>query len=416
MLRQAEAEARAKTVAEARARAEAAAEGMLRAAARVRAAAEESAAREEETERLAEEARAEAEEEAAEAAARLEAAAQRVEEPQRAAAAAERGGAALEAEQARAERLAEEEAAAARAEAEAVARAVRVAAEVEAAAAARAEAAEEETAARVEAAEVAEVEAEAEAAAAEARAEARAELLTRKFAHEAAMAADEALGLTRRYATSEQRMWLERALRACRSEEQSEEVPCPRSPDSGATDTDATDDTEAEDSWAASPAPTPDTEECLAGSFERRRPQLSLAAAEAEGAPLPSAGAVSCGRGGSASKVEPSAKPHGSLAGLRRSLSAGSLSRLAFAPARRRRIWSKPAYVYAERGQAAGSYRKGCHSRMHARAVESGGKNAAAAVAGSAATPAVTRWASAPELHEIAGEIIGTREQVLAQG
>ena len=57
---------------------------------------------------------------------------------------------------------------------------------------------------------------------AEVEAEARAERLTRKFAHEAATEVDEALGLTRKYATTEQRLWLDRALLACQSQEASQ--------------------------------------------------------------------------------------------------------------------------------------------------------------------------------------------------
>ena len=63
------------------------------------------------------------------------------------------------------------------------------------------------------------------------------------------------------------------------------------------------------------------------------------------------------------------------------------------------------------------------------RTAEGGSKSAAAAAAAAAAVaaiaaaaaappavaaPVVKRWASHPELHEIAGELIGTREQVLA--
>ena len=150
---QSESEARAKTMAEARAMTEAAAAGMLRAAARVRAAAEESA-------------KAQAQVEAAEVA-RMGAETQRAEEQRATTAAAARARAATEAEQAKEVRLVAEEA--------------------------------------------------AEEARAEVEAEARAEFLTRKFAHEAAKATDEALGLTREYATSEQRLWLDRALLACQS-------------------------------------------------------------------------------------------------------------------------------------------------------------------------------------------------------
>ena len=152
---QSESEARAKTMAEAGAMTETAAAGMLRAAARVRAAAEESA-------------KAQAQVEAAEVA-RMGAETHQRAEEQRAttAAAAARARAAAEAEQAKEVRLLAEEA--------------------------------------------------AEEARAEVEAEARAEFLTRKFAHEAAKATDEALGLTREYATSEQRLWLDRALLACQS-------------------------------------------------------------------------------------------------------------------------------------------------------------------------------------------------------
>ena len=150
---QSESEARAKTMAEARAMTETAAAGMLRAAARVRAAAEESA-------------KAQAQVEAAEVA-RMGAETQRAEEQRATTAAAARARAATEAEQAKEVRLVAEEA--------------------------------------------------AEEARAEVEAEARAERLTRKFAHEAAEATDEALGLTRKYATSEQRLWLDRALLACQS-------------------------------------------------------------------------------------------------------------------------------------------------------------------------------------------------------
>ena len=52
----------------------------------------------------------------------------------------------------------------------------------------------------------------AAAAAADAEAEARAERLTRKFAHEAKAAADDAL--TRKYAISVQRLWLEQAYQS----------------------------------------------------------------------------------------------------------------------------------------------------------------------------------------------------------
>ena len=82
---------------------------------------------------------------------------------------------------------------------------------------------------------------------------------------------------------------------------------------------------------------------------------------------------------------------------------------------------SKPAYAYADGGLATGGgLRKGCNP-MHLRTAESGGKRAATAAAAPAAAPpavavapVVKRWASAPELHAIAGDLIGTREQVLA--
>ena len=151
---QSESEARAKTMAEARAMTETAAAGMLRAAARVRAAAEESA-------------KAQAQVEAAEVA-RMGAETQRAEEQRATTAATARAQAATEAEQAKEVRLVAEEV--------------------------------------------------AEEARAEVEAEARAEFLTRKFADEAAKATDEALGLTRKYATSEQRLWLDRALLACQSQ------------------------------------------------------------------------------------------------------------------------------------------------------------------------------------------------------
>jgi hypothetical protein len=339
LLRQSEAEARVKTVAEARARAEAAAEGMLRAAARVRATAEESAVRAEasraqesraqETEQLAAEARAKAQAqvEAADVA-RLGAEAQRAEEQRVAGAAAVRARAATEAKRAEAVRLAAEEAAA----------------EVEA----------------------------------EARAEARAERLTRKFAHEAEKAADEALGLTRKYATSEQRLWLDRALLACQSQEACQS---PTTDPDASTDTDDTYDT---DDYSSA-----DVERHQRRLGDSRQPPLTLTAAEgASPGPMPKG------------DLGPSGKPPGPLAGLRRTLSAGSLTRFAFASGGRLRVKSfqksKPAYVYADGSLVTGgcNQRKGC-DLMHLRAVESGGKSTAAA-------------------HEIAGELIGTREQVLA--
>ena len=181
LLRQSESEARTKTVAEARARAEAAAARMLRAAALVRVAAEESAVRAmaiqirqaqegraQEAERLAAEARAmaQAQVEAAEVARLGAETHQRAEEQRATTAATARAQAAAEAKQAEEARLLAEEV-------EAVTRAV-------------------------------------------VEAEARAERLTRKFAHEAAKAADE--GLAREYATSEQRLWLNRELLAYKSQ------------------------------------------------------------------------------------------------------------------------------------------------------------------------------------------------------
>ena len=183
LLRHSEAEARARTVAEARARAEVAAAGMLRAAARVRAATEESTVRAEasraqegraqEKERLAAEARAKAyqayQKMMAADVARLGLEKQRAEEQRAAVAAAAKAQAmAAEAKQAEAEARAN----------------FRVSRSVEAAA----------------------------AAAADAEAEARAERLTRKFAHEAKAAADDAL--TRKYAISVQRLWLEQAYQS----------------------------------------------------------------------------------------------------------------------------------------------------------------------------------------------------------
>ena len=161
LLRDSEAQARAKTVAKARARAEVAAAGMLRAAARVRAATEESAVRAEasraqegraqEKERLAAEARAKAYQKMVAAnVARLGVEKQRAEKQKAAVAAAAKARAmAAEAKQAEAEARAN----------------FRLSRSVEAAA----------------------------AAAADAEAEARAERLTRKFAHEAKAAADDAL-------------------------------------------------------------------------------------------------------------------------------------------------------------------------------------------------------------------------------
>ena len=182
LLRQSESEARTKTVAEARARAEAAAARMLRAAALARVAAEESAVRAmaiqirqaqegraQEAERLAAEtprAKAQAQVEAAEVARLGAETHQRAEEQRATTAATARARAAAEAKQAEEARLLAEEV-------EAVARAV-------------------------------------------VEAEARAERLTRKFAHEAAKATDE--GLAREYATSEQRLWLNRELLAYKSQ------------------------------------------------------------------------------------------------------------------------------------------------------------------------------------------------------
>ena len=180
LLRDSEAQARAKTVAKARARAEVAAAGMLRAAARVRAATEESAVRAEasraqegraqEKERLAAEARAKAYQKMVAAnVARLGVEKQRAEKQKAAVAAAAKARAmAAEAKQAEAEARAN----------------FRLSRSVEAAA----------------------------AAAADAEAEARAERLTRKFAHEAKAAADDAL--TRKYAISVQRLWLEQAYQS----------------------------------------------------------------------------------------------------------------------------------------------------------------------------------------------------------
>jgi len=365
LLRQSEAEARAKTVAEARARAEAAAAGMVRAAARVRAATEESAVRAEasraqegraqKTERLAAEARAKAQAqvEAAEVA-RLGAETQRAEEQRATAAAAARAWVAAEAKQAEATRLVAEEAAA--------------------------------------------------EARAEVEAEARAERLTRKFAHEAAKATDEALGLTRKYATSEQRLWLDRALLACQSQEACQS---PTTDEASDTDSGVTDDT---DDYSSADV---ERHRCRLGGS--RQPPLPLTAAEGAS---PSKGGSACTKapGPIPKGEEQSGKPPGSLAGLRRTLSAGSLTRFAYASGSRLRMKSKPAYAYADGGLASGGgMRKGCNP-MHLRTAESGGKRAAAAAAAPAVAvaPVVKRWASAPELHAIAGELIGTREQVLA--